>query len=204
VFSGIVEEMGVIGPRDSAFRLRIRASRVLNGLQPGDSVAVSGVCLTVVAVDGEAFAVDVSPETVERTTLASLAPGVRVNLERPLRLDGRLGGHFVQGHVDGVGVVQSMERQDDFAMLTLRLPASLLPYCVEKGSVAVDGISLTIAALDGDEVRIALIPHTLAATTAGGYGPGTRVNLEVDVLAKLVAAQLDPYRPTAGRSHAGR
>ncbi len=185
-------------------RLRVRARRVLEGLQSGDSVAVSGACLTAVTVDAETFSVDLSPETADRTTLASLGPGVRVNLERALRLDARLGGHFVQGHVDGVGVVESMERQDEFALLTLRLPPSLLPFCVAKGSLAVDGISLTIAALDGDRVRIALIPHTLAVTTAGGYGPGSRVNLEVDMLAKLVAAQLEPYRAAAEKTLAGR
>lgn len=203
MFSGIVEEVGVVVASERPSRLRVRAQRVLEGLHPGDSVAVSGACLTAVTVDAETFEVDLSPETEDRTTLASLGPGAQVNLERALRLDARLGGHFVQGHIDGVGVVESMERQDEFAVLTLRLPPSILPFCVEKGSLAVDGISLTIAALDGVRVRISLIPHTLAATIAGGYAPGSRINLEADLLAKLVAVQLEPYRAAAERTHAG-
>ncbi len=192
MFSGIIEEVGVIGGATPS-RLVIRAGRILEDVKLGDSVAVNGACLTVAAVDAGAFAVDISAETAARTTLASLGEGAGVNLERALRVDSRLGGHFVQGHVDGVGLVEAFERQDDFAILTLRIPAAFRRFCVEKGSLAVDGISLTIAGLDGDRVRVALIPHTLAATTAGAYQPGTAVNLEVDLLAKLVAAQVDPY-----------
>ncbi len=192
MFSGIVEEVGVIAGA-TPLRLVIRARRILEDLKVGDSVAVNGACLTVAAVDAGAFVVDISAETAARTTLAALGEGAGVNLERALRLDSRLGGHFVQGHIDGVGLVEAFDRQDDFAVLTLRIPTALRRFCVEKGSLAVDGISLTIAGLDGDRVRVALIPHTLAATTAGAYRPGTAVNLEVDLLAKLVAAQIDPY-----------
>ncbi len=175
-------------------RLAIRAQRVLAGLQVGDSVAVNGACLTVAALQAGQFSVEVSPETAARTTLGSLPAGTRVNLERPLPVDGRLGGHFVQGHVDGTGIVESMERQQDFAVLTLRLPPTLTRYCVEKGSLAVDGISLTIAALQQERVEVALVPHTLKATIVAAYRPGTAVNVEVDLLAKLVAAQLEHYR----------
>ncbi len=201
MFSGIVEEIGTVAARAGS-RLEIQAHRTLEALGPGDSIAVSGACLTAVAVGDDAFSVDVSPETAARTTLASLVPGTRVNLERALRLDARLGGHFVQGHVDGVGQVESLERQGDFALLTLRLPSPLRPFCVEKGSLAVDGVSLTIADLDGDRVRISLVPHTLAATTAADYRPLTAVNVEVDVLAKLVAAQLEPYRAALEKTRA--
>ena len=194
MFSGIVEEVGAVAVRTAGSRLQIRAATVLKDLRPGHSVAVNGACLTAVEVGPGWFAVEVSPETAARTTLDALAAGAPVNLERALRLDGRLGGHFVQGHVDGVGEVESLEREADFATLTVRLPSSLIGFCVEKGSIAVDGVSLTIAALDGERVRIAVIPHTLAGTTAGTYAPGTRVNLEADLLAKLVAAQLAPYR----------
>ncbi len=194
MFSGIVEEVGAVAGRAPWSRLQVRAATVLEDLRPGDSVAVNGACLTAVEVGPGWFAVEVSPETAARTTLDALAAGARVNLERALRLGGRLGGHFVQGHVDGVGEVESLQPEADFATLTLHLPSSLTGFCVEKGSIAVDGISLTIAALDGERVRIAVIPHTLAGTTAGTYAPGTRVNLEVDLLAKLVAAQLAPYR----------
>jgi riboflavin synthase len=193
MFSGIIEEVGVVAGRAGS-RLQIGTHLCREGLRVGDSIAVNGACLTAVAIGRGEVSVDISPETAARTTLASLLPGTRVNLERALRLDGRLGGHFVQGHIDGVGHVESLKHQAGFALLTLVLPPPLLPFCVEKGSLAVDGISLTIADLEGDRVRISLVPHTLAVTTASGYRPATAVNLEVDILAKLVAAQLGSYR----------
>jgi len=193
MFSGIIEEVGVVAEAEPP-RMRIRAERILADLLIGDSVAVNGACLTLTAVEPGTFSVEVSPETVARTTLASLRPGTPVNLERALRMDARLGGHFVQGHVDGIGVVESMERQGDFAMLTVQLPPSLIRYCVEKGSLAIDGISLTIAAFQQDRVQVSLVPHTLKAASAGAYRTGTRVNVEVDLVAKLVAAQLERYR----------
>jgi riboflavin synthase len=153
----------------------------------GDSIAVNGVCLTVVEAGDGVLAFDLSAETLDRTTLGSLRPGDGVNLERPVTVATRLGGHVVQGHVDGVGTVES--RADDpagGAVMRIRVPAGIGRYLVEKGSVAVDGVSLTVAAIDGDQLEVALIPHTVAATTLGAAGTGTRINVEVDVLAKYV------------------
>jgi riboflavin synthase len=155
-------------------------------------MAVNGVCLTVVERSAEHLAFDLSEETLRRTSFARLSGGDRVNLERPLTLLGRLGGHLVQGHVDGVGEVTAVERSEDGgAWLTVRAPADVRRYLVEKGSVGVDGISLTVAARDADTFSVALIPHTLEATTLGSARVGDPVNLEVDVIAKYVEALLD-------------
>jgi riboflavin synthase alpha subunit len=151
---------------------------------PGDSVSVSGCCLTVTATDGKALEFDAVPETIARTTLGALEPGAEVNLEPALRAGEPLGGHFVQGHVDGRARVSAIEREGEGARLQLQLPAELYRYCVEKGSLAVDGVSLTIAALDDNGVEIALVPFTLERTTLGALGPGDEVNVEVDLLAK--------------------
>jgi riboflavin synthase len=154
-------------------------------VQVGDSVAVGGVCLTVVSVAGGRLAFDAVPETLSRTSLGGLRPGAPVNVEPALRAGEPLGGHYVQGHVDGVGSVVSLEPEGEGARLTLSAP-ELVRYCVEKGSLAVDGVSLTVAAVDDDGVDIALVPHTLEATTLGRLAPGDSVNLEVDIIAKYV------------------
>jgi len=203
MFTGLVEEGGTVRavePGEAGARLVIGARRVLDGLREGDSVAVNGACLTAVAITGEAFAVDAVAETLRRTALGGLAPGDRVNLERALRAGGRLDGHIVQGHVDGTGTVRRVTPEGEGAVLEVAAPARLLRYVVEKGSIAVDGVSLTVASRLEDGFTVALIPHTMAATTLGPQARGRRVNLEVDVLAKYVEALVAPY----ARSEPGR
>jgi riboflavin synthase len=186
MFTGIVEERGTV-LETGAFRLVVGCHTVVSDSDIGASVAVNGVCLTVVARGPEDLAFDLSEETLARSTLGRLGRGHPVNLERPVTLSARLGGHLVQGHVDGVGEVSGIERDDQGgAVLTMRVPEGLLRYAVEKGSITVDGVSLTIAELAGDGMRVALIPHTLAVTTLGTVVPGDVVNLEMDVIAKYV------------------
>jgi riboflavin synthase len=191
MFTGIVEERGVvreIGPS----RLAVGCRSVTEDSDVGASVAVNGVCLTVVERSPDNLAFDLSEETLRRTSLARLAEGHPVNLERPLTLSSRLGGHLVQGHVDGVGEVTGIERSaDGGAWLTVRAPAGVRRYLVEKGSVSVDGISLTVAATGDETFSVALIPHTMDVTTLGSAGVGDPVNLEVDVIAKYVEALLE-------------
>jgi riboflavin synthase alpha subunit len=186
VFTGIVRERGRVLAAESnggGLRLRIAAAETAQAA-PGDSISVSGCCLTVTTADGEALEFDAVPETIARTTLGGLEPGAEVNLEPALRAGEPLGGHFVQGHVDGRARVQALEREGEGARLRLQLPSELHRYCVEKGSIALDGVSLTIAALHEDGVEIALVPYTLEHTTLGALGPGDEVNVEVDLLAK--------------------
>jgi riboflavin synthase len=186
MFSGIVEERGVVRAAEP-HRLVVGCRTVLADSDVGASVAVNGVCLTVVDRTGEALAFDVSDETLGRTALGRLSPGDPVNLERPVTLLTRMGGHLVQGHVDGVGEVTGFEPDGTGgARLEVRLPVELRRYVVEKGSVAVDGVSLTVAAPPDDGFSVALIPHTLAATTLGEVAVGDPVNIEVDVIAKYV------------------
>lgn len=186
MFTGIVEERGTV-LETGAFRLVVGCHTVVSDSEIGASVAVNGVCLTVVARGLEDLSFDLSEETLARSTLGRLGRGDPVNLERPVTLSARLGGHLVQGHVDGVGEVSGIERDDQGgAVLTTRVPERLLRYAVEKGSISVDGVSLTIAQLAGDGMRVALIPHTLAVTTLGTLVPGDLVNLEMDVIAKYV------------------
>jgi len=185
MFTGIVEERGAVrsaGPD----RLEVACRTVAADTRVGDSISVNGVCLTAVEVDEGRLAFDLSPETVKRTTLGDLAEDDPVNLERPVTLATRLGGHLVQGHVDGVGEVVEVEADGEGARMRVRAPDELSRYLVEKGSVAVDGVSLTVAGIEGARFEVALIPHTLDATTLGARGPGDRVNLETDVLAKYV------------------
>jgi len=185
MFTGIIEELGTV--EAAAPRLRVRCSTVLEGSPEGASIAVNGVCLTAVDLRPDSFAADVAPETLKRTNLGALRPGSRVNLERPLSPSGRLSGHIVQGHVDGTGEFLALEALgDDNWWLRIRVPAELDPFLVYKGSIAIDGISLTIAALAGDVLSVTIIPHTYRNTTLGGYRAGARVNLECDVLAKHV------------------
>jgi riboflavin synthase len=182
MFTGLVREVGTVVSFEDG-RLRVESSIAA---AIGDSVAIDGVCLTVVDGDRKTLAFDAVPETLSRTTLGRLAPGVPVNLEPALRAGEALGGHYVQGHVDGVGRIRSVDEEGEGKRIWVDAPAELLRYCVEKGSVAVDGISLTIARIDDQGFAVALVPHTLEVTTLGRAGPGDEVNLEADVLAKYV------------------
>jgi riboflavin synthase len=179
MFTGIVEELGRVAAAGT--RLRVEAEQVLDGARLGDSTAVNGCCLTLVAIGDGWFEADVSEETLRRTTLGGLAPGDRVNLERPVRLSDRLGGHLVQGHVDGVGEVVAPAPD-----LQVRMPGDLARYVIQKGSITVDGVSLTVVDPTDDGFSVAVIPHTAEVTTLGRRQPGDRVNLEVDVIAKYV------------------
>jgi riboflavin synthase len=194
MFTGLVEAFGEVESVSPAGAGRRLAVRVPSGWSAetarGDSIAVSGACLTVVTVESERLLFDLADETLRVTTLGDLAAGDRVNLERALRLGAPLGGHLVLGHVDGVGRVAGMEPEGSGRRLTIALPDGLRPLLIPKGSIAVDGVSLTIAALGEGTFSVALIPHTLAATTLGGRGVGARVNLEMDVLGKYVRALL--------------
>lgn len=189
MFTGLVEEIGVLDAltrsADGA-RLRIRAHDVISDLALGDSVAVDGVCLTVVEKSRNGFSVDAVQETLQRSTLSTLSAGKQVNLERALPVAGRLGGHFVQGHVDAVGKVISLEKRQPGFWLTICLPSGCLAFCVAKGSIAVNGVSLTIAQLAGESVSIAVIPHTAGQTTLGYLHSGDEVNIETDILGKYV------------------
>ena len=186
MFTGIVEELGRVEAFDGP-RLRIDARTVLDGVALGDSIAVNGCCLTVVAHGDGWWEADVSQETLDRTSLRGIAPGAPVNLERAVRLADRLGGHLVQGHVDGVG-----EIVDPVPDLRVRIPRELMRYVVEKGSVTVDGVSLTVVKPLDDGFTVAIIPHTAGVTTLGSRRPGDLVNIEVDVLAKYVERLLAP------------
>jgi riboflavin synthase len=198
VFTGIVEELGEITAVEqlpNAARLAVRGPVVTSDARHGDSIAVNGVCLTVVEVSGPVFTVDVVNETLRRSSLDKAAPGDRVNLERAAALGQRLGGHIVQGHVDGTGVLLS---RDEAGLTRFGLPATLSRYLVEKGSITVDGVSLTVVDSLAEEFSVALIPTTLELTTLGLRQPGDIVNLEVDVLAKYVERLAMPH-VTAGR-----
>jgi riboflavin synthase len=184
MLTGLVREVGNV--RTAGTRLEVDAAATAAAATPGDSVAVAGVCLTVVTCDDSTLAFDVTPETLARTTLGALVAGDPVNLEPALRTGDALGGHYVQGHVDGVGTVRRVEIDHDDTRVWFDAPRELLRYVAEKGSVAVDGTSLTIAGLENACFAVALVPHTLDATTLGALVAGDRVNLEVDVLAKYV------------------
>ena len=194
MFTGLIEELGEIAgieERPNGRRIRVRSDELLEDTRVGDSLALNGCCLTVVERRETEFAVEVVPETLARTTLGDWKVHDRVNLERALRLDQRLGGHIVQGHVDGVGVVRAVEREGDGKRVTIELPDELACFVAEKGSLAVDGVSLTVARCAASTCEIALIPHTLKLTTAGGWTPGRKVNLEVDLIARYLARLLE-------------
>ncbi|HWQ79428.1 MAG TPA: riboflavin synthase [Anaerovoracaceae bacterium] len=189
MFTGIIEETGRVervtrGAKSS--RLRIRAGRVLEDTRAGDSICTSGVCLTVAKLEGDCFEADVTAETTRRSKLGSLATGSRVNLERAIRLDGRLGGHMVSGHIDGTGAVRSLSREENAVWLSVSAGKELLRYIVEKGSVAVDGVSLTVASVDREGFRVSVIPHTGRETTLLQLKIGDAVNLECDIVGKYV------------------
>ena len=191
MFTGIVEERGLVGTAEGG-RLVIDARTVVRDSDVGASVSVNGVCLTVVECTDTSLRFDLSEQTLERTCLGDLRPGDPVNLERPVTLVARLGGHLVQGHVDGVGQVTRVEVEaSGGARVSLRLPGELSRYVVERGSIAIDGVSLTIAAVDEDEITVALIPHTRAVTTLGLAAPGRRLNVEADVIARYVERSME-------------
>jgi riboflavin synthase len=189
MFTGLVRERGRVAARsggDGGVRLVVAAPGTAATAAVGDSISIDGICLTAVAVDDGSIAFDAVPETLDRSALGELEPGDEVNLEPALRAGEALGGHYVQGHVDGVGRVRSVASEGDGARMWIDAPPDLLRYCVEKGSIAVQGVSLTIAALDDAGFAVALVPHTLEATTLGSLVPSAPVNLEADVLAKYV------------------
>ncbi len=189
MFTGIIEILGVVEsgkPVAGGTRLRIGCGAIGKDLETGQSIAVDGVCLTVTAHGAGWFEAEIGPETVRRSTLGKIKPGRQVNLERPLRVDARLGGHFVQGHVDGTTAVRSVRRAGEFVDLVLAAPAALRGYLVEKGSVAINGVSLTVAAVGRGTFAMALVPHTLKMTNLSSLRRGARVNVEVDILAKYV------------------
>lgn len=190
MFTGIVQDMGrivALEPRAGDVRLRVAVERLpLDAVRSGDSIAVSGVCLTVVEHDAGGFAADVSNETLSLTTLGDLAPGSSVNLEPALRAGDPLGGHLVSGHVDGVGRVVSLAQDARSWRIRFETPPDLARYVARKGSIAIDGVSLTVNEVEGREFGINIIPHTWQVTTIGGYAPGRRVNLEIDPIARYV------------------
>ena len=185
MFTGIVEEVGeIVSLKDH--RLSVQGPKVAEGAKLGDSIAVNGACLTVVGFQDSHFSVDLAPETMRRTSLGNVGPGYLVNLERPLAVSDRLGGHIVQGHVDGTGRVTSMKNQGDCIVIRVTTPKRLMPYIVEKGFIAVDGISLTVVKRGASSFTISVIPYTLENTNLKGKSAGDRVNLEVDIVAKYV------------------
>jgi riboflavin synthase len=197
MFTGIIEELGELVRLDwhgEGAVLAVNGPLVASDARPGDSIAVSGVCLTVVRVDGATFEVDVMKETFDRSALGTLAPGDQVNLERAATVATRLGGHIVQGHVDGVGTIVARSAGDRWDDVRVALPPGLSRYVVEKGSITVDGVSLTVVSVTDDAFTVSLIPTTLALTTLGRKGVGTLVNLEVDVMAKYVEKLLTGVR----------
>lgn len=195
MFTGIVEDKGkVLGVeyRGQEKRITIELPANLTDVQLGDSINTNGVCLTVVEKKGQAAGLDLSPETLQKTSLGELKTGDRVNLERALKLTDRLGGHIVTGHIDGIGVIEEKKRERDFFNLKIRIPRSVTKYVVEKGSIAIDGISLTVNACRGEEVEITLIPYTLEKTTLIDKKVGDRVNVETDILGKYVEKLMNP------------
>lgn len=202
MFTGLIEEVGQVAslsPASSGLELRIAAVAVLEGTAVGDSIAVNGCCLTVTALGAGSFTAHAGTETVSRTTVAGWRVGRSVNLERALLPTRRLGGHFVQGHVDGVGRVLQVRPEGETVRWSFALPEALAPQVVKKGSIAVDGISLTVSALGAGSFEVAVIPHTLANTTLGTLHAGDDVNLETDVLAKYIARALAPLLPGPSR-----
>lgn len=201
MFTGIVEEVGevrTVTASADVVRFEIVGPTVTEGTRHGESIAVNGVCLTAVEVTGDSVSVELVPETLRRSSLGAVAAGTRVNLERALASGGRFGGHIVQGHVDGLAELVERRIGERTAELFFDLPEGLARYVVEKGSITVDGVSLTVASLDGRRFSVALIPTTLADTTLADRNQGDRVNIEVDVLAKYVERLLGGYLPAAG------
>ena len=200
MFTGLIEEVGALravrrGAHSSV--LSIGAKKILDDLKVGDSVAVNGVCLTATAVDAGGFTADVMHETLRRSSLSALTPGSPVNLERAMAADGRFGGHIVSGHIDGTGAITAKRRDDNAVWYTVAASPSLLRYIVEKGSIAIDGISLTVAEITERDFSVSVIPHTAAVTILGGKGTGDVVNLETDIIGKYVEKLLRPREEPA-------
>lgn len=204
MFTGIVEEVGRIKAIGSGV-LQVSASKVLEDVQLGDSIAVNGICLTVTEFSGSSFRADVMPETIRRTSLAELKIGSPVNLERALTLSSRLGGHIVSGHIDGVGRIVSLKDDKNAILMKIAADADILHYIVEKGSVALDGISLTVAAVTDRDFTVSLIPHTRQVTNLSSKGEGSLINIENDVVGKYVEKLLQPRQDArnAGQTEAG-
>lgn len=205
MFTGLIESLGEVAelkPTPTGLRLRL-TSALAADLKAGDSLAVNGVCLTVVSADGEGLNADVSPETMRVTALGALKRGGLVNLERPLRADARLGGHFVQGHIDATGTIEEVRQEGDAYWVTIRYPSLLAPYIVRKGSIAVDGISLTVAGVDDQLFDVQIIPFTWEHTNLRTVRPGDHVNLECDILGKYVVrvAELAGMEPKLKAAH---
>lgn len=201
MFTGIIEEIGTVKqmiPGKESYRLTVSASKVLEGTQVGDSIATNGICLTVTAIHGNSFDADVMAETVRRTNFSSLHAGSRVNLERALTLSSRLGGHIVSGHIDGTGSITNMVREENAVWITVAARPELLRYMIEKGSIAIDGISLTLAYVDDECFKVSVIPHTGEETILLKKKPGDTVNLECDLIGKYVEKLLK--YPSAGES----
>jgi len=201
VFTGIVEEVGIvrsIRPGATSVVVDVAASTVTDDAAVGDSILTDGVCLTITALRRDGFTADAMPETVRRTTLSERRPGDRLNLERAMTLSSRLGGHLVSGHIDGVGTVTSVTPEDNALVVELEAPEAVTRVTVDQGSVAVDGVSLTVVSIAGDRLRVSLIPHTAAITTLGRLRAGSRVNLEADLIAKYVFAFVSGRKPTDG------
>ncbi|MFZ5564690.1 MAG: riboflavin synthase [Thermodesulfobacteriota bacterium] len=207
MFTGIIEGFGVIKDlrpsADRGRRIRVEAGFAIDDTKVGDSIAVNGACLTVVTFDGLRFEADVAPETLSKTTLGNLRAGEKVNLERALRFSDRLGGHLVTGHIDGTGVIQSKKNAGNAVLVTIGLPPEIGRYMVKKGSVAVDGISLTVNDCGPTHVSLSIIPHTAAMTTIGFRNSGDAVNIETDIIGKYVEHFLSGGRPGAGGKKPG-
>ncbi len=195
MFTGIIEEVGTIGAvlnGGHSGELQIRCHTVLEGTHIGDSIAVNGVCLTVTRLNPDGFTADVMPETLRRSSLGQLRRGDTVNLERAMPSDGRFGGHIVSGHIDGTGTVLSLQQEQNAVLIRIRADHAILALIVEKGSIAIDGISLTVASLDSDSFTVSIIPHTASQTTLLRRHPGDTVNLENDIIGKYVRRLLTP------------
>ena len=189
MFTGIIEELGTVkGVRrqSEGMRLSVSAKVVMDGMKTGDSIAVNGACLTVTEFDNTSFTADVSGETVKRTNLEKLRPGDKVNLERPMKLSDRLGGHLVSGHIDGIGVIRGVERRGGMSVFTFEVQKEIQQYLIQKGSIAIDGISLTVNEVNGNRYTVTVIPHTAEMTTLGFKKTGDIVNLEADMIGKYV------------------
>ena len=206
MFTGIIEETGtvkkIIGHQISGY-IEIKAGKVLEGTRIGDSIAVNGVCLTVTKLQGDSFVADVMAETLRKTNLGSLPIGAQVNLERAMAANGRFGGHIVSGHIDGTGTIQSLQPEGNAVWVTIAAPASILHLIVNKGSIAIDGISLTVAYVDDEVFKVSIIPHTGEETTLLKRRPGDVVNLENDVVGKYVEKLLAPYAQEDGEQPSG-